>query len=617
MFRLFKSLAKPQSAPLQILSKASKFTFAPLYHFTSNIHKNHSTKTLSYHPSASFSAFAFTKSPENHYIQDLRMIKDHSVEELASFQQILKKYIASQDFADFNKEDSSRLLKAFFQLAKVCYETPKREGDSLKYYEEALAFAKTVGIKDSKEVGFIYNGMAFVLYIHQRFDEALTNLEKAKEMFEKLGLDSESHYPYVQNIYLQGSLNLSKGNIEKAEEYFQIALQVSEGIPESVVEVLHIDIYEGLAYANFKKNNLEQAHEYAIKALDSIYKVYGEDNARGIALSRDLACSLYSQEKFDDALSYAQKLNHTLKHNRDAGNYEVIQSLALIGQIYTKKNDFANATANFKQVLDILEKSPKAFQDADTFYILTAKSYFAEGKVQEATEIFNKAISLISNKHGESGVQTANVLASWGQTLESNENSKKDALGVYQRALEIYKKLGAQHIPDVIQISTRLSDVARQIGNYKESIEHGQQALKLCAESGQNLYWLEDINSLLGITYIADGQLAEGLKHLEEAVRICEESDNKSRDLHSHYYLLADSYLRNKDMEKAEKAAKKTLELSVLRFGKEHSETEISLALLLNILNAQKKTDDIARVLQIFGIGQAEQQGGQGQEAQL
>ncbi len=467
MFRIFKSLAKFQPAPLQTLSKtSSKSALIPLCNF----HKN-SNKALSYNFSASFS---LTKRPENIYIQDLRLIQTLPDQELSSFQQILKKYITSHDFANFTPEDSSQLLKAFDQLGKVCFETLNREGDALKYYEEALEFAKTKGITDSKEIGFVHNGLAYALYLQGKFDEALKNFEQGQQILEKVGLDGESVYPYIQNIYFQGTISLNKGNIAKAEEYLQIALEANEATPEKD-EAFLIDIYENLAYVYFQKNDVENAHKYAKKALENIYKVCGENSGRSATLLRDVASSLLSQGKFDDALSYAKKLDNTLTQNKEADKIEVIESLVLIGKIYNKKTVTSNA------------------------------------------------------------------------------------------------------------------------------VEYGQKALKLCSESGHNLYWLEQIHSLLGTSLFAGGKEAEGLKHFEEAAELCEESGDKSGNLHSHYYLLADAYFKKKDFGKAEDIAKEALEFCILRFGHGSPDSEAYLSLLLKIFEAQNKTEAIAKIREAFG----------------
>jgi len=601
MLRLFKSLAQPQSTPLQVLSKIPKIPLVSPHHLINNVPHH---KTLSYQLSASFFGLFSSKSPKNSYIQDLGLIQNHSNQELASFQQILKKYLSSQDFTNFTQEESTVLLKAFDQLGKVCFGPPIRESDALKYYEEAMKFVKAKGMTDSKEVAALHNGLAYTLYLHQRLSEALGHFEKAQEMLEKVGLDGESVYPYIQNIYFQGAISLTQGNLQKAEEYLQIALETSEAIPQrDLVEPFLVDIYENLAYVYLKKNNLEQAREYAKKALEIIPRIFGEDHLRSVALSRNLAIRLFSQEKFDDALLYAKKLNNSLKRNSQADKNEDLQSLVLIAEIYTKKNDFSNASAHFKQALDILEKSSKSFQGAaDNIYFLAAKSHFAEGKFQEAKELFNKVISIGRNKFGETGIQIANGLNAWGQILETNENTKKDAYETYRKSLEIYKKFGDQHIVDVIHNTTRLAELARQLGNYGESVDYARKALKLCSESGQNLHWLEEINNLLGTSLFVGGNEAEGLKHFEEAARLCEESSDKSGNLQSHYHILADAHFRAKNMERAEKKAKKALEVCASKFGNADPNTQACLSLLLRILDAQKKTDDAVKLRQVFGV---------------
>jgi len=55
----------------------------------------------------------------------------------------------------------------------------------LRYFEEAFAFAKTIGIKESKELAVLHHGLGAACILHKRIEEALANFDKSQEMFKK------------------------------------------------------------------------------------------------------------------------------------------------------------------------------------------------------------------------------------------------------------------------------------------------------------------------------------------------------------------------------------------------------------------------------------------------
>ena len=72
-----------------------------------------------------------------------------------------------------------------------------------------------------------------VLKALAKIDGKLTNLDKAKAIYEKAGLTNNSHYAWVLHDY--GDFYKGKGDYLKAEEYYDYAIKIFEGLGDWVV----------------------------------------------------------------------------------------------------------------------------------------------------------------------------------------------------------------------------------------------------------------------------------------------------------------------------------------------------------------------------------------------
>ncbi len=99
-------------------------------------------KSSVFHLSSLKFSSATSNSLPNKYQEDLKSVANHNENEIKAYQEVLDKYYAFQDPHSLTKEESSLLLRAFFQLAKVCYESPGRTEEALAYSNEALTIYK-------------------------------------------------------------------------------------------------------------------------------------------------------------------------------------------------------------------------------------------------------------------------------------------------------------------------------------------------------------------------------------------------------------------------------------------------------------------------------------------
>ena len=324
MHSLTKAFTRSAFASSKIILKSSFSSNALIPALSILSRKKYNlNKKFGYFSSPSFST-SFSKSTvQQKYKEDLLKVQNHSKEETAQYQEIFDKYLTSKDYSEISQEETPLLLRSFFQLAKACYDARSRTSEAIEYYQEALNFAEKAGITEN-----------YVYYNEGKLSQVWTYLRNSEKIFEKLDLDVEAKYPYVQNIYLQGSLHMGKGEYDKALEKFTKALKFTTELPDSIASPLLIDTYEGMSYLYYKKQDLAHAHEFSKKCLNEIDDYYELEDIRTESLSRELALTLYQGGDFQSALQYAEKLCKILAKNYEKSNVKTMQSLILLGQIY-------------------------------------------------------------------------------------------------------------------------------------------------------------------------------------------------------------------------------------------------------------------------------------------
>ena len=95
-----------------------------------------------------------------------------------------------------------------------------------------------------------------VLKALAKIDGKLTNLDKAKAIYEKAGLTNNSHYAWVLHDY--GDFYKGKGDYLKAEEYYDYAIKIFEGLGD-LRSLSHTLKNAGVNLKDYVKSYSEQA----------------------------------------------------------------------------------------------------------------------------------------------------------------------------------------------------------------------------------------------------------------------------------------------------------------------------------------------------------------------
>ena len=132
---------------------------------------------------------------------------------------------------------------------------------------------------------------------------------------------------------------------------------------------------------------------------------------------------------------------------------------------------------------DALQFAEKNFSGADQdkvaiSYFNLASGYYMIGKLDDALQLFNKALSINSDVKGKDDPSVADTLKAIA-LIDYKQNRLSQAKEEYQKAVSIYLKAYGNSHPSVPTILANLAEINRKQCRLDEAIQLYQAALKL------------------------------------------------------------------------------------------------------------------------------------------
>lgn len=349
-------------------------------------------------------------------------------------------------------------------------------------------------------------------YYRQRGDVAqmILHLSQSLEIFLDLAPESPGAARVLNNM---GVIELGRGNLKKAEEYYLRSMRIKEKIsPESLTLAIALDNLGGIAsYRGF----LEEAESYKKRALEIEERVAPD--------SEDVAYTL-----------------HTL------------------GIIAAKRTDLEAAESYLKRALGIYEKTSPNSQEMANCLINMGDYYLDIRDLEKAREAYFRSLE-IKEAISPGSPKVATVLATLGNLAEQSgdlaeaETLNKQALEILERALP--------ESWDVAYCCGNLATVAKIRGDYRTAEAYLQRALEIRTNLTPNSM-LEAITQYeMAVLYEKTGRIPQAEDAYRQAIEILEAqmetlggtAETKARFRQKYKYLYHD-YLnllnkRNKQQE--------------------------------------------------------------------
>ena len=441
---------------------------------------------------------------------------------------------AEQTYIKLYQNDKSKYTSLLHSIAKLEFHNGNyKEADKL--FKEWNSIIDTMPQKTEVKINGILEDVEMKIKLDD-YKNAKEKIEKTKVTISSLPqgkTKNELNFKYFSLLgyyyYKIDSIKLSKINYLEASKFCG-----RDSINKKLTE-----IFEGITDVYLKDENYDSAYYYAIKSLNIKKELYGENN-----------------------LDYATSLNQLSKVYKARGEYDT--ALELRHKVLEIRRTFlSNKHPDYASSLNNLGSLYKVIGNYEL-----AKKYYLE-----ALEL-RKLI--YTNNHS----YVASSLHNLGE-LYYEEGDYKQSISYFENCLKIKKQLGTDQKIGNSNTLNSLSNVYIQIGLY-------QQAEKKLIEA-RRIYLDQKKTDLIG--YAKTCQLYGLLYYKQEKFKLAHEEYSKCLEIYKKnntikpesklyaeiYHYIGRTYLKEKDLIKAEKYFNLCLQIKLKLYGKTEKHPEIAM----------------------------------------
>ncbi|NVM36246.1 MAG: tetratricopeptide repeat protein [Candidatus Lokiarchaeota archaeon] len=459
-----------------------------------------------------------------------------------SFEQLQKDTAETLSFSDYMLETHFKTsISSKYRLAhELFYELGDIESAE-RTAQKGLGSSKKEG--DEINQNYFTNALGLINLSKGDYDKALEYFGKSLEFVEKLNQSVEK-IAVLLNI---GNLYQKKSDLKKA---FKYSFEAADLLTENTPNVIKFTVLNNLGLL-YRDNgdipnavkNVESALEIAEKTGDLFRKSLCLDNLAGMKLSQGL---------LKPALDYASE---ALKIDEQLGDLNsMCFTLNTIGNIF-------RTAGQYNQALQYLEK---AYQTAKKIQNLNVKAlaansigvvYYQIGKLDLALEKYNEALDIRKDIGDFSGQATG--LNNIGMIYRTRGDINK-ALELFNQSIAFTEKIGEK-----TSLGVRYGNIA-SIYEARKEFENALEEYKKALSIEKSLRNLEGVASQLtnigGV--LGDlGRYEETIKKYEEALNIMENLGNKPGIARSLNNLGIIYYKYKRDHEKSLNYLQRALEI--------------------------------------------------------
>jgi Tfp pilus assembly protein PilF len=332
-------------------------------------------------------------------------------------------------------------------------------------------------------------------------------------IFENLAPNSLEMASTLHNL---GSVAYSRGDLARAEQYYQQALAIREKLAPNSLQVATTLHNLGVVASN--RGDLARAEQLFQQAL-AIFENLAPNSIEMASTLNNLGSVAYSRGDLARAEQYYQQAL-AIFENLAPNSLDVADTLNNLGNVASDRGDLARAEQLYQQALAIYEKlAPNSLQVARTLNNLGNVARY-RGDLARAEQLYQQALA-IEEKLAPNSLQVASTLNNLG-VVAANRGDLARAEQYYQQALAIFEQLA----PNSLQVAGtlhNLGNVARDRGDLARAEQLFQQALAIYEKLAPNSLQVARTLHNLGNVASNRSDLARAEQLFQQALAIFEQ----------------------------------------------------------------------------------------------
>ena len=413
--------------------------------------------------------------------------------------------------------------------------------------------------------------------------------------------ENDDRYHNMMIFYCRvGNIERNLGNLQKAAEFYQRGLEVSNYQAEYIhAKMSHLDqaqCYGELGDIELSLGRLEEAKRNYLNSiiilimLDSDEPTTQERRVKALTYIRlgNVEMGLRNVEKakenYQNALEIRQQLAEET-HATEALN-DLAESYSFMGDIEQGKDNLKEAKDFYVKALHIFEQLAEethSIQFRRGLIVIYSKLGNIErslGNIKEAKTHFLKGLEiseqLVKETHTIESRRDLNVMCSKLGDIEMDYGNVGGAMQYYQRMIDIREQLLEETQTNELRRDlsvgyNRMGDIEKNLGNLEKAKRHYQKALVIVEQLTEETHTIESRRDLivsydkLGSTEQELGNIGEAKRLFRKELEISEQLENEthtiesSRDLASVYSRLGEIEYRLKNLDEAKQFFKNAL----------------------------------------------------------
>lgn len=372
----------------------------------------------------------------------------------------------------------------------------KQYDQAAQLAQQAITLAEKEYAKQPAYLASSLNSLALIENERGNKPQALELMERAITLNEKaLGVDHANMAAMWFNL---GSLLHSSGQLDKADAAYQRALAIRDKQPKPATREI-LQVLDSRNYLALERKDYAQVEAVSRRILQLAQADSKEGQQARASASSLLAQALQAQQRNDDVEALYQQALELRRQALGEQHPEVTRDIARLANYYDQQGQHERAAPLHQQALSIRQQTGEGGLESAQHLNELALGYHQQGELDKARPLYRQVLAILEGSERRESRETALVLGSMA-ALEQAQKENKAALELYQRSLELFRKIGG-YPEEQAQMASNLGSLYFAQRKFKEAEPLLLEALALQEqaygkEAQELLISLENLNAL-------------------------------------------------------------------------------------------------------------------------